>query len=374
MKRFFTISLVVIMIAFSLLLTSCVKKPVEVTPVSLGIPTRSARFGINRSPWDMMFYEGKLYIGNGDFDDNAGPIDIWCYDPKTDKWEKSGTVRDESVSRFVLIDGKLAATGTDPMDDWELGNYYLLENGEWKTVRTIPGAVHNFDMVEHNGKIFCAIGVEPGGYPAAVSTDGGATFTQVPFYKDGKLLDTSDDTSIRTYSTFLFKDQVYTSYVGRDPNGAYYELYRFENDRFVFQKSLSDEMGHMAITQGLYSANVEYKNKYFIATGYMFVTEDMDDFKYIKYPNADVCYDYKIIGNKLYSLTSFEVEKGKHKICVWENSSGKNNDFKQLFYFYYDAPCISFEYENGDFYIGIGSSKAAYSQNGEILKVHHPVK
>jgi hypothetical protein len=106
----------------------------------------------------------------------------------------------------------------------------------------------------------------------------------------------------------------------------------------------------------------------------MFITDDMDDFRYIKYPNADIVYDYKIINDKLYSLTSFEVEKGKHKICVWENSSGKDTDFKQVFYFYYDAPCVSFEYENGDFYIGIGSARASYLKNGEILKVHHPVK
>ncbi|MBQ2736204.1 MAG: hypothetical protein IJF26_02080 [Clostridia bacterium] len=374
MKRLFVICLAIITVASSLLLTSCMKKPVEVTPVSLGTPTEKMSFGIERSPWDMMFYEGKLYIGNGDFDDNAGPITIWCYDPETEKWENSGSVRDESVSRFTLIDGKLAATGTDPMDGWELGNYYVLENGEWKTVRTIPGAVHNFDMAEHNGKIFCSIGVEPGGYPAAVSTDGGATFTQVPFYKDGKALDTSKNTSIRTYNMFLFKDQIYTSYVGSDPDGSYYELYKYENDKFVFQKSLSGEMGHIATNQTLYSADVEFKDKYFIATGYMFITSDMDDFRYIKYPNADIVYDFKIINDKLYSLTSFEVEKGKHKICVWENSSGKDTDFKQVFYFYYDAPCVSFEYENGDFYIGIGSARASYLKNGEILKVHHPVK
>ncbi|MBQ9744736.1 MAG: hypothetical protein IJW19_06385 [Clostridia bacterium] len=371
MKRLIKVILILLLTATALLGISCKRLPKEVTPVSIGIPTEDERFGINRSPWDMMFYNGKLYVGNGDYDDNAGPINIWCFNPATQEWKNTGTVLDECVSRFMVIDGKLTTVGTDPMEDWSMGNYYVLDGGEWKTVRTIPGAVHNFDMVEYNGKIFSAIGVEPGGYPVAISEDGGATFTQVTFYKDGRVLNTSGYTSIRVYKIFLFKGQIYAALIGRDASTSYYDLYKYVDGVFDYQKSLYDEIGHMTVNTSVYSSAIEYKDKYFIATGYMFVTEDMKDFEYIKYPNSDIIYDFIVKNNKLYSLTCYKTSDGRYKISVWENSSGESKDFDMLFYFYYDTPCVSFEYDSGSFYIGMGSILAAYASNGEILRVEY---
>ena len=62
MKRLIKVILVLLLTATALLGISCKRLPKEVTPVSIGIPTEDERFGINRSPWDMMFYDGKLYV------------------------------------------------------------------------------------------------------------------------------------------------------------------------------------------------------------------------------------------------------------------------------------------------------------------------
>lgn len=374
MKRLFKAILVLLTVGAVLFGVSCKSAPREVTPVSLGTPTENERFGINRSVWDMTFYDGELYIGNGDYDDNAGPITIWKYSPVSGEWTDTGTVPDECVSRFAVIDGRLITVGTDPTDDWTMGNYYVLEEGEWKTVRTIPGAVHNFDMAEQDGKIFAAIGVEPGKYPVSVSEDGGATFAEVAFYKDGNILDTSDYTSIRAYKIFDFKGEIYTALIGRDTSTSYYDLYKYTGDAFEYQKSLYSEIGHMTVNTSVYASSVEYKDKYFIATGYMFITEDMDNFDYVKYPDSDIVFDFIVKNGKLYSLTGYKTPEGRYRISVWENSSGKNTDFDMLFYFYYDTPCVSFEYDNGKFYIGMGSISAAYPNNGEVLCVDYPIE
>lgn len=370
MKRLFKAAIVLSLAVLSVFSISCAKGAEEVTPVSLGIPTeKTVRFGVPRSPWDMIYYDGRLYIGNGDYTDNTGPITVWSYNPENGSWTDTGSLPDEAITKFKIINGALTATGTDPIDGWELGNYYKYENGEWSVIRSIPEGVHNFDLEEYDGKIFASLGVPEGQYPIAVSEDGGKTFRQVTMYKNGTPLDTHGYESVRSYNIFKFKDELYISYFGRGDRSTVYELYKYENDVFVYQRDLSKEIGHMNVSQATYLADVEYKDKYFIATGYMFVTEDMKEFKYMRFKNSDIVYDFIVKNDKLYCLTGYKAEDGKFRISVYENDTGKESKFREIFYFYYDAPCVSFEYGDGSFYIGIGSVTASYMQNGEILKV-----
>ena len=121
----------------------------------LGVPT-SERFiggGVVRCTWDVKAYDGKIYIGMGDYDKNTAPTDIWAYNVKKKKWEKTASVNDETISRFIEIDGKLYAPGIDPRDGWELGNYYILENGTWTTKRELPKVIHTFDMIKYDNKL-----------------------------------------------------------------------------------------------------------------------------------------------------------------------------------------------------------------------------
>ena len=124
--RYLTMTLCVIAIVN---LTSCsgTKTIDSIVYTELGIPT-SERYseGVTaRSPWDMATYENKLYIGSGDYDTNAGPVDMWCYDIDKKTWSNSGTVPEEEIDRFCVIDNKLVVPGIDPQEDWSLGNYYV---------------------------------------------------------------------------------------------------------------------------------------------------------------------------------------------------------------------------------------------------------
>lgn len=147
----------------------------DITYVELGIPTASRYSeGIRaRCPWDMIVWNEKLYVGSGDYDSNSGPVDIWRYDTTKGVWENSGTVPDEEISRFCVIGDVLVAPGIDPTEDWTYGNYYKQDGEEWVKVRNISGGMHNFDMVEYNGSIFCGLGVASGEYPVVYSADDG---------------------------------------------------------------------------------------------------------------------------------------------------------------------------------------------------------
>ena len=144
-----------------------------------------------RCPWDMIIWKNQLYIGGGNFDSNAGPVDIWRYSISEKCWEISGTVPDEEVNRFCIIDNTLVLPGIDPREDYKFGNYYRWDDSTWSTIRNIPRAYHCFDMVEYDGMIFVGLGVDAGDYPIAYSTNGGKTFASVEMRKDGVPFDTS---------------------------------------------------------------------------------------------------------------------------------------------------------------------------------------
>ena len=142
MKKF------LIFVLAALLLCSC---SLDDSYADLGTPTleRSGEDGISRCPWDMIFYDGALYIGGGDYDRNMGPVDIWRYDESEGKWSLDATLPEEEISNFVLLGGaSLAAPGIDPTDDGRLGAYHVRGETEWQTYKEIPEAFHTFDLAD----------------------------------------------------------------------------------------------------------------------------------------------------------------------------------------------------------------------------------
>lgn len=146
----------------------------------LGIPLRErypdGEFAYARNVWTMQTHEGRIYLGAGAYDNsppaaNAGPVPIFAFDPETGTFEQEFTVPDEQVGVYrVFSDGQLYAPGIDPREGWDLGNFYRKKkDGEWEKVRTFPKGIHNLDMAEFQGKIFC------GCYGIGISEDWGKT-------------------------------------------------------------------------------------------------------------------------------------------------------------------------------------------------------
>ena len=83
----------------------------EDTAVRIGNPLL-ARFPVSgdarpRSIWDMHYFNGRIYIGSGDYWSNTGPTDIWTYRGQGTNFVKEFTVDEEMVCGFFEFDGKL---------------------------------------------------------------------------------------------------------------------------------------------------------------------------------------------------------------------------------------------------------------------------
>ncbi len=100
----------------------------------------------------LKIFDGRLYIGHGCRATNTGPTDILAYDLKTGEITVEGTVDDEAIETFRVIDGMLVIPGVDATEDWSAGNCYTLEDGTWLKHRTIPNSVHVWDIIGYHGR------------------------------------------------------------------------------------------------------------------------------------------------------------------------------------------------------------------------------
>ncbi|MBE6609695.1 MAG: hypothetical protein E7634_03395 [Ruminococcaceae bacterium] len=378
MKRFFSIILLLVTV---LNLTACARIPSFIGNgkaseyIDLGIPA-SENYE-KGSPalyiYDMEIYDGKLYIGDGDYSANTGPVKVMAYDIAAGSWYVSGTLPDEAVTRFAYIDGQLVIPGTDPTDGWEYGNYYVLNGGEWETVRKIPGGIHNFDMAEFDGMIFAAVGVDAGKYPVACSKDGGQTFELLTLRKDGKPIDTSNVQLNRCHNFITLGDTLYVTYRtyidgGRD---IIFELYEYNPVKHCFDFT-TDLIGKIfvrdiAVADFILDSAV-FKDVSYMATGYLEYSKDMKEYVPLRFPDDDTVWDVCVNEDELYVLGSYKKEDGTYRITVWDNEKGEPNTFKKTLWFEYDVPAVSFAVDGNDFYFGMSNGMEAHEKNGTVLK------
>jgi len=323
-----------------------------------------------RNPWDMVIFENKLYIGSGDYDSNAGPVDMWCYDIENSSWSNSGTLPEEEVDRFCLINNTLAVPGIDPQEDWTLGNYYILENEQWVKIRNIKGGMHTFDIVEFDGILFAGLGVSSGEYPIVCSTDGGKTFESIPFQKEGVNIDTSGSKNVRVYDLFVMGSNLYATFMYGDSEITY-DLYRYENEVFVFDNQWYGKIHQIKFANNIVSGKAQLGDNIFFTTGYLYATEDMANFTRIVFPDSQTVYDICRDEKYLYALCGKVQDDGTYKVSVYRNDGRIITNFHEVFNFVYEIPPLSIASQNGNFYIGMGDTENTHEKNGMILFVEY---
>ncbi len=358
--------------------------PYEAQYHNLGIPLKTyyAEGIPARTAWDVEIYDNKLFVASGDYDKNSGPVKMFHYDLDNRQWCDDGSVPDEQIEQFYVIDGKLMAPGCDPRDDWSYGNIYLFDNGQWTTLRNIPGGIHQFDIISFDNKLFAALGVIPGEYPIAVSDDGGNTFQQVTMYKDGIPLDTSVPTDrkvtemqVRVLDFFTLDGNLYAFFfkiVNRDLD---MEIYKYQDGVFHFYSDMPSSLRYPRICYQIISAKAEYENTVYFSTGKLHATRDMKSATEITLEENSIVTDLRVISGRLYVSTVSENEDGSYTTSVWVKKLFSENQFDKIFYFEFQSPAQSFTYHNGFFYFGMGDGTISESNptNGSVLSVKHQV-
>ena len=307
---------------------------------------------------DLTVFDGRLYVGGGDYDANTGPVYVMSYDLEKGGWKKSNEpLPDEQIKRFRVLDSKLVTLGTDPKDSWDMGNYYVLEGGGWQTLRVLPSGIHCFDAIEYGDAVFFGLGVNSGDFPA-VRFDG-EKYVTVEFFKDGELLDTSGNEIIRIYNFFEFKNSLFAFLTldkkdeNGEPLGYFMDLYVYDGEafRYVSGSLPSEDMPDVATTEN---------TAYFVLNKTLLRTENLTEFSAVSLGEGTKVSDIITEDGKIYVLGWRKINGSYFEAVVFEGGSG---GFEKKFGLLAKATPGAFCKDGDTFYISLGNR-----QNTENIK------
>lgn len=327
--------------------------------------------------WDVHIFDGKAYIGSGDYDKNAGEVRFNAFNLKTNAWEKMENTTDMAIHAFVEIGGKLYAPGIDSTDSdgWAWGNYYVLENGKWVKHRNIPNGIHCFDMIGFDNKIFMAMGGNNEQQMIAVSSDGGKTFSHLPIYRGSNPLNPSgyDPKWFRGYDFVEYKGNLYALLTYRlTSNGIYAkDIYRYDGDKMVYvgRDNFSGRVG-----RNYWQAAFEWKGTCYIAAKGLFAITDFssttNNKQAIAMPGGEIVSDAILHKDTMYTLGYKENADNSYQVVIYKSTTGAAGSFTQVASFKYEGIPYSFDFDGSYFYVGIGQPSANdASKAGMLLRV-----
>lgn len=164
---------------------------VEVVDLGIADYSAGAKGAFARNPWDMTYFAGRLYIGQGNSDNqdspdpNAGPVKIVSLTAGVSGFRYEGAsgaaaLPEEQIDVIRVIDGALYIPGHDPRLAWTVRTLYkrTAASESWTQIQSTNAAegdswgVHNYEITGFGGALFSS------GYVYARSTDGGQTWVE----------------------------------------------------------------------------------------------------------------------------------------------------------------------------------------------------
>lgn len=357
---------ILLFISFSLfLLAHDITKEIEYigTPYNTLFTTREDAY--SRNVWDLQVYDNLLFIGAGNSANegpstNSGPIPLMLYNPKTKKFKKETIIYDDQIDTFNIINGELMIPGHDATGSWDWGNVYKrLPDKSWKMYRTVPKALHIYDLVYFDHRLFAGIGLDEG---AAVGTT-----TDLEHWNMIKL------GSSRVYSFLPLGGKLFAlkkfkrikkpylsvvQYVGDGLFSARYDISIYDifpDTRFEIKYSRVTRiitLGDKAIYVGAYKYNSHQTKPFGLYVTHMHKGKLLSHRIMLK--DGYVPRDIIAREKTLYVLTSRQ-NKIDTTIEVIALNEDNLDSYNELFSFQYPTFARSFELLDGYFYFGMGS-------------------
>ncbi len=338
----------------------------ERTTINLGIPLAdyyTTPGSIARCTYDIIAYNGRIYVGGGDDDRNLGPVPSWTYDESDEKWYciDSG-IPEEKIRRFQVIQNKLMFGGTDPREDWDYGNYYELSGEQWIKYRNIDKGAHNYDLFEHKGAIFIGTGSTPDGvtsvYPVMRSTDSGQSFEHVNFYKNNAPLDIINQPLARVYNFVEHNDILYCFLWIENDDLTFntFELYSYNDteNAFYFVNDQSFFVKKKKYNPRDFTAALSYGGSVMLVNeNGLYITDDFINYYTMDICGTDIIRDMSIHNGYLYVLGDIRLEDGTYKSCLCRSSDGVY--FEMEIYIISEIPACYFTLGEKGYYFGMGN-------------------
>lgn len=331
---------------------------------------------IARVAWDMAVYDGRLYVGCGNFGSNTGPTPVLsCPVEDAGNWTTEAMLLDEQVVRFVNINGKFLIPGCDPQGRPQKGYYYELTQEGWQTYARLPHGLHNFDLAWFQGRMYAAIGTDHNDYPVAYTEDG-IHYETLPFYKDGVLRPTDKSDVIRSCNLYVLGKQLYADfwYESSESIRTAFEMYRYnvERDCFEFVADLkSATHGGMYGLAGLpLWEKAALGDRMFLTTGYLYYTTDFAEYTQVEMPHNAVVYDMVLhTDGRLYAVTAYEKDGG-YQLTVYSIGESNPTALRTETTFFYPQMPTALAMDEDHFFIATGDwYRSGAEDNGMILQV-----
>ncbi len=314
---------------------------------------------IARNPWDMYYYNGKLFIGGGDYGANVGAMSIFAYNGS--EWENVCVTNDHAISRFSMINGKIYATGVDSLGTWEVGNYYIYDGASWNVFYNLPHAVHAYDVIKCEDGILFAIGTENAYYSPAQLKNNDGEWVNVPLYKNEKnIVGDATYSYFRIYNLFETENGIYAFVSEAKANSFNNSIYKYEDGKLVLQNTIASigitsyKQNGNRLWQDYLGTSVTRNGYCYMTSGYIYKTNDFRSTTPIPAPNDAAVSDLLYRDGVLYALGFIQSSATKFDGFIWEIDEDDNFtticEFKTK-----DGYPLSFEYDGSYFYVGVGN-------------------
>ena len=315
--------------------------------------------------WDMIEYDGKVFLSAGDYDINSGSAPVYYYDPKTQTFEYSDIVYTEQVLEFEVFENKLVTTSIDPVS-WGIGEYYVYnkQDNKFDYYTTLPSNIHCYDIEYFDGKYFFSGSVNDTENFSGVQWIEKEDFCSPDKDKTHQAFLTVDGERIpkffnmRVYQLFAYKDELFAWHFASVPEEfqKYFGLFKYNKEKNCFEKAdeynldpIIERIGQ-GIDYSIIQAKLIYDDKYVFANNGLLYTEDFKNYTECSYGEGYegfLARDMFEREGQLYILASKKLENGKFKTCVFVTENLK--DFSEVLNFEADSYMISFEHVDNTF-------------------------
>lgn len=118
----------------------------------LGNPlSQDGKKGRALNVWDLQVFDGKIYLGGGSTVTNAGPINVWAYNPAPESFVKEYTVQEEAIEHYKVFGNQLYIPAADPRNSDHNKYYRQNDDNTWsKYTSSNVKLAHVRDLIQTN--------------------------------------------------------------------------------------------------------------------------------------------------------------------------------------------------------------------------------
>ena len=356
--------------------------------------------------WDLQAFGGKIYLGGGSTVTNAGPINVWAYDPTSREFIKEYTVDEEAIEHYRVFDDRLYIPAADPTQG-DRNKFYCREvNGQWqKYASPVVELAHVRDLIKTDNNDLLMVGnnrqpSKPNsvGTAIAIETKDGLSFKAGGIenvWVDGQIL--ADFNWF--FSVFRYQNRIFATNASlRDsanfpgsiaqysPQAERFELNGNLQQEFIPQKFFDrggrygsqtiyrpwnpvEYQGYLIYPVRSYSTNSSYHQAYMNSIGFFYKSGLGKSPQEVKLPGKALGEDVLTVDNELYVLANKKRRNDKFIVYVYKTDRlDRKIEWRQVVKFKSNNKARSFEYLDGTFYFGLGQDYGEkIADSGDIL-------